>query len=153
VANKKYYLILALSFIAFTIDRLTKYLFINQPDNSFVVFPKILIFELCKNKGMAFGFIENDILYYVLFSVISLILFYLLVDNVRKNNYYLFCCLVFIIIGAVSNLLDRIKYGGVVDFINVPFWSVFNLADIYIVIAVILWTIILFKHEKFSKNH
>ena len=42
-----------------------------------------------------------------------------------------------LIVGAFSNFIDRFYYQGVVDFINVPFFTVFNLADIYISLAVI----------------
>ena len=57
-----------------------------------------------------------------------------------------------IIIGAISNLLDRILYKGVVDFINIEWFTVFNIADIYISLGV-AWILIfeLFinkKHEK-----
>lgn len=153
VAKKKLFLLFVISLAAFTLDRLTKYYFVAHPNQAFTIFPKILILELQKNPGMVFGFVVNDLLYYVSFSIIALILFYLLADSYKKNNFYLLSCLIFIIIGAFSNLLDRLKYGAVVDFINVPFWSVFNLADCYIVAAVVLWIVILFKHEKFSKNN
>ena len=53
-----------------------------------------------------------------------------------------------IIIGAVSNLLDRILYQGVVDFINIEWFTVFNIADIYISLGVI-WILIF---ELFIRN-
>ena len=53
----------------------------------------------------------------------------------------------FIILGAVSNLLDRITYGFVVDYIQTPlYWWVFNIADIMITIGVI--GLIFSKNEK-----
>ena len=44
---------------------------------------------------------------------------------------------VLLIVGAVSNCVDRVLYGCVVDFISVGWWPIFNLADSYIVIAVV----------------
>ncbi len=42
-----------------------------------------------------------------------------------------------VLVGAASNLFDRLWYGSVVDFISIPWWSVFNLADIYIIAGVL----------------
>ena len=53
------------------------------------------------------------------------------------------------IIGAISNLMDRIQYGGVIDFISVPYFTVLNLSDIYISIGVV-W--VLWYEWMFSKN-
>ncbi len=39
------------------------------------------------------------------------------------------------IVGAGSNAFDRLWYGAVIDFIRIPWWSVFNLADLYIIIG------------------
>ena len=41
--------------------------------------------------------------------------------------------------GAVSNLIDRVARGSVVDFIDFSFWPTFNLADVAIVVGVGLW--------------
>jgi signal peptidase II len=48
-----------------------------------------------------------------------------------------------IISGITGNVIDRIFYGGVIDFINFKFWPIFNIADSLIVIGVLYWVIIL----------
>lgn len=149
---KKNIIILAISFIAFTIDRLTKFYFVNYPHKSLVVHEDILLFEIHKNQGVAFGLLLNNWIFYFSISILTIILFYLLADNLKKKNYYLIACLSFIIIGGLSNLLDRFRFGAVIDFINVPFWSIFNLSDCYIIIAIIFWLVYLFKYEKVSKK-
>ena len=53
-----------------------------------------------------------------------------------------------IVIGAVSNVVDRLLYAGVVDFINLKLWPVFNLADCTIVIGVIWLLVREFKIKK-----
>lgn len=47
-----------------------------------------------------------------------------------------------VLLGAWSNLLDRLVAGAVIDFIHVPWWSTFNLADVYIVCGIIGWFIV-----------
>jgi len=55
-----------------------------------------------------------------------------------------------IIAGAISNLIDRLNGGEVIDYINLFFWPVFNLADAMIVIGALLWCIWLFKNHKYT---
>lgn len=45
--------------------------------------------------------------------------------------------LVLVLSGAVSNMIDRIRFGCVIDYINLKFWPVFNLADVYITVGII----------------
>jgi len=53
-----------------------------------------------------------------------------------------------VILGAGSNLLDRFKYGAVIDFIDFKIWPVFNLADVMIVVGLGLLSYDLFFHRK-----
>ncbi|MFH0819041.1 MAG: signal peptidase II [Patescibacteria group bacterium] len=133
--------------VAFALDRAAKMFFINS-DKSWIIIKKILTLELHNNSGIAFGIIFNLNIYYILFAIIFIFLIYLLVQYYLANNYFLVVCLSFIIIGAYSNLLDRIRFGAVIDFINVEFWSIFNFADCYIVLSVIAWLIYLFKYDR-----
>ena len=54
-----------------------------------------------------------------------------------KKQHILYWPISFIIIGAISNLLDRVRYGAVIDFIDLPYFTVLNLSDIYITAGVI----------------
>lgn len=77
-----------------------------------------------------------EIIYYPL---VFLILFFLLYElSLHYQNRYLFFTISLIVIGAISNLIDRWRFGGVVDFMHWLWWS-FNLADIYIFLGIILW--------------
>jgi len=70
---------------------------------------------------------------YVFWVFWALLVVFLLVA--MKNKYFVHNTLYIILIlaGAVANLIDRFAYGCVVDFIDLKFWPVFNLADIFIV--------------------
>jgi len=141
------WLIYIFVFFFFALDRITKYYFVLTA-KQYSIWPDFLLLELHKNSNIALSLPLIDIIYYPLMIIILFCLFYLLVDSYKKHNKYLSTCILFIVAGAMSNLFDRIRWGGVIDFINVPWWSVFNLADCYIICAVIFWLIYLFNHGK-----
>ncbi len=70
---------------------------------------------------------------------------------INRRNYPLVFCLTFIIFGAMSNLLDRLKYGCVICYLDLKYFTVFNLADIMIVGGA-LWLLILIttKNKKYE---
>lgn len=53
--------------------------------------------------------------------------------------------LILIMSGAFSNIIDRLCFGCVIDFINLKFWPVFNIADVYITIGAIILLLISVK--------
>jgi lipoprotein signal peptidase len=59
-----------------------------------------------------------------------------------------FLPLLLILAGGISNLIDRMHYGCVIDFINLKFWPIFNIADIYITIGGIIVLCCLFIKQK-----
>ncbi len=87
-----------------------------------------------KNYNLAFGFpfpIPKNILI-ILMAAIIFILFFYLIKNYKKKDTALIIPLTFIIFGAISNLIDRLVYGYVIDYIDISFFTIFNLADIMI---------------------
>jgi signal peptidase II len=124
---------LVLFFTAFSIiiaDQITKY-FIRSSGG----------FYIC-NKGMAFGLTVPLLFFYFLWaSIIFLLLFKL----IAIKNIFQKYAIIFILAGAFSNLLDRLYFGCVIDFINLKIWPVFNLADISICLGA-FFLIIKYKH-------
>lgn len=99
------------------------------------------------NEDIAFSIPINKLVLYILLAIIFVVLIQLWLKALKNKTDYLWP-LGFLIIGAVSNVLDRVYYGGVVDFINVKFFTVFNLSDIYISIAVIWLLFLQFKKKE-----
>ncbi len=85
------------------------------------------------NKNIAWSISIVPGVFYFVWIVVFLILFYLFVKS--KNNSEKIA-LTLILSGAISNLIDRLARGCVVDFINFKLWPVFNLADIYITVGI-----------------
>ena len=111
------------------------------------------------NPGAAFGFLANasETFRYVFFTGVTvlaagLIVFYLVKSHPR--NLILAGSLTLIFGGAVGNLIDRLRVGAVVDFLDVfvgsLHWPAFNVADSAITVGAILmiWEMILNRKEK-----
>ncbi len=68
-------------------------------------------------------------------------------DAPRAENLFRVLGYALILSGAASNVIDRLIFGCVIDFINLNFWPVFNLADIFIAIGAIISIINIFKKK------
>ena len=88
--------------------------------------------KLVTNTGAGFGILQDN---NVLLAWIAVLAFILLA-YFRKH--FSLVAFIFISAGLIGNLVDRIFYGAVIDFISIGFWPVFNLADIYISLGVVL---------------
>ncbi len=137
--SNKYLKLLIFSIIFIIIDQAVKWWMVQ--------YHPYLIFA---NSGVIFGFVENPWLKYLLI-IIGLILLIWLISKTKlpATSYQLPAAL--IIAGALSNILDRLIYGHVIDYIKLPgflsFWPTFNLADVFIVIGVIMYLHQLLKTE------
>ena len=133
----------AIIFSIFLIDQVSKYYIINvfEYQNEAIYLSSFLNLQLIWNEGIAFGLLsfENDLYYnsitFVIIIVISILLF--LIKNDDQYSYFYSM----IVGGALGNLIDRIRYSSVPDFIDFHIsnfhWFVFNIADIFVSLGVI----------------
>ena len=131
----------------FALDRITKYYALHNFAESYRV-NDFLSFELAFNRGVSWSMFHsaNDTIFIAVSSVIAIILCTLIWHTViryRAGNNIIGELLV--LAGAVSNLIDRFVYQGVVDFIFISYgsfaWPIFNIADVSIVIGVLVMVI------------
>lgn len=140
-------LLLAILLISF--DQLTKYYAVlmlkDQPPYSVVDG----VFELhyLENNGAAFGILQGQKFFFLFIAAIVLgMIFYVLFKMPYQKKYIkLHMTLVLITSGAIGNLIDRVRFNYVVDFlyfslINFP---VFNVADIYVTVAAFFLVVLL----------
>ena len=105
-----------------------------------------------QNRGIAFGIFQGKvdvISVATIIAIIGIIVYFL--KNVKKSNFFEKMAYIFIISGAIGNMIDRLLRGYVVDMIDFRgIWSfVFNIADIYINLGVILLLLdLLLKRRK-----
>lgn len=103
-----------------------------------------------RNRGVTFGLLSGT-LQPVVLVILSLVIVGFLIYYARKNeNYRPFISL--IVGGAIGNVIDRIVYGSVVDFLDFHLgkyhWPAFNIADSAIVIGVFVLFFISYSEEK-----
>lgn len=124
------------------IDRLTKYLALDNllQDRSIDVIPNIFHLTLVLNTGAAFGLFKHFTFFFIAMSlfVIALICFYAF--RFRQKDMIVSGALGLILGGAAGNLIDRLLFGYVIDFLDFRIWPVFNIADSCITIGAILLT-------------
>ncbi|MGI6041695.1 MAG: signal peptidase II [Candidatus Alectryocaccobium sp.] len=145
------------SFIAVLIflDRITKFLaetFLMGTDGVFII-DKVLKLQYLENRGAAFGMLQGrQVLFWILTAVVAVFLIWFF-TKVPKNKYYrpVIIAIAVLFSGAIGNFIDRIVNHYVIDFIYFELidFPIFNVADIYVTISVILLLIlILFRYKE-----
>ncbi len=125
------------------LDRISKLFFSNilSPGESIPVLRNIFHFTLVHNTGIAFGLLRNQGIVFILIPIITLALVVFVIYYFRRNKKTSFLyVLAFSLIlgGAIGNLIDRMAFGYVIDFIDFRVWPVFNLADSVITIGTVI---------------
>ncbi len=144
-----------LTVILVIVDQVVKFL-VSTYLNYIDVIPKFLYLSLEKNYGVAFSMLWNNRLLILIISLLLILfLIYLLNKDYLskgKNNKLLNVTYGLLFGGILGNLIDRIVRGYVIDYIGVYIFNykfpVFNLADSFIMVGVILMIISTFKEEK-----
>ena len=142
--------------IIFILDRVSKYIIINlsKPLNELnIAITSYLNFNLVWNDGIAFGLLsfQKDF-YYNLITLIIITVTFVIIWLANKSYGLEKISYLMIIGGSFGNIFDRLYYSSVLDFIDLNInnfhWFIFNVADIFISLGVILLIIL----EFFKKN-
>lgn len=117
-----------------------------------------------KNTGVAFGLFAGDaspvrILFFIFITIGALILIFFIFRKIKGNRVLVPLSLAMIMAGAIGNLVDRIRWGYVIDFLDFywqPYhWPAFNIADSAITVGVFLLLIenlLLHRRERESEG-
>ena len=101
------------------------------------------------NKNIAWNIpVHAGIFYFVWIAIVASLIYIFF----KSKNIYPKIFLIIILSGAISNIIDRVRLGCVVDYIDLKFWPVFNLADVYITVGIILLLILNLKFEILSES-
>lgn len=142
------------------LDQFTKYLAViylkNQPD--IVLWEGVFELQYLENRGAAFGIMQGQKLFFVLFTSIAMILiawFFLKKIPDDKKFRFVDAICVMLFAGGIGNLIDRIRLNYVVDFFYFSLidFPIFNVADIYVTVAAFAMVILgmfYYKEEDFD---
>lgn len=142
------------SLIIIAIDFIIKIIVLNYVTNICII-PNFFYLTLAKNTGAAFSLLENKIIFFIIiaFIVIYYIFKYSIKEDIDKLEQVSY---ILLIGGIIGNLIDRVIYGYVVDYLRFIIFSynfpIFNLADICITIGAIFLIISIFRKEKNNEN-
>lgn len=158
--KSRHTLFAAIAIIGITIDQITKI----AVDRSMQLFDSIPILEhffhltYVRNKGAAFSFLSNAswrLPFFITVSAIAALVILIAFRKLRDDQKLAHISLAMIFSGAVGNLIDRIRLGEVIDFLDAHWyrhhWPAFNVADSLICVGVFLLAIDMMREEKRMK--
>ena len=128
------------------LDRVTKYLITSVlfEGQSIPVIPDIFHLTLVLNKGIAFGLFKGRQYFFILLSGLAILSIAAYLWRRRRVGARLSLALGLILGGALGNVIDRVRLGHVIDFLDFRVWPVFNVADSAITIGAVLlaWNVL-----------
>ncbi|NLN17885.1 MAG: signal peptidase II [Firmicutes bacterium] len=134
---------LVLAILLLIIDQASKFwvqrtLPMNKPH---AILPPLLYLTYVENPGAAFSLLPGWRWFFIVVALAFLILVRTHLVQMTRENPSSRWGLALALAGTAGNLIDRIRHGSVIDFLDVPFFTVFNIADCCIVIGfgLIIW--------------
>ncbi|MGW8312321.1 MAG: signal peptidase II [Desulfuromonadales bacterium] len=108
-----------------------------------------------RNKGAAFGILSNNAIripFFITVSVVAMLGILWYIRRIRDDQKTVFFALALIFSGAFGNLIDRLRYGEVIDFLDFFWrshhWPAFNVADSAITVGVALLFVEMWREDR-----
>lgn len=146
-----------LFFATLILDQVSKIL-VEQANPSITIIEGVLNIRLTYNTGASFSFLANkdwaQAFFIILTSVVLIAGFVFLILK-KPQGKWLLSSVALLFSGTIGNFIDRIAFGKVRDFIDVPFFANFNIADSCLCIGafmLILYILFLDKDAVFKSN-
>lgn len=145
-------------------DQITKQMVIDrfQLGESIVIIPSYFNFTYIRNTGAAFGILATAdpafrVPFFIIVPMIALAAIFAIFRSLSKNDVRNSLALALVVGGAIGNLIDRVAYGYVIDFLDFHWryrahFPAFNIADSAICVGVgMLMVDIIFRKEELSE--
>ena len=139
----------AVAVVAVAADQITKSLATRSLDRGEVV-GLLPFFDLrrIKNTGIAFGQFTQQQSIVMVLTIAAIAWMFIFFARTGARSPFFPPAVGMLAGGALSNLVDRVRDGGVTDFLHIHHWPIFNLADSFIVLGVVLLLLGLVQHER-----
>lgn len=146
--------VLAIVFFLILADQAIKFLVVSLMElgESIPVFAGIFHITYIENPGAAFGLFANQRLIFIVAGVLVIAAACLMYRRLMSEKAIIRWGVALLLGGAVGNLIDRLRIGGVIDFLDFRIWPVFNIADIGICVGVALLMYALIYDTKKEKQ-
>ena len=133
-------IMLAIAGALIALDLVTKVLAAtNLNMHSITLIPNLIDFIYTENTGAAFGMLSNNTWFLIGFTAVFIVAFVLFDIFNHSKNWFYRIGYVLVLAGAIGNLVDRIMFGFVRDFIAISFFPfIFNVADIFVTVGTVL---------------
>lgn len=139
-----------LSICIVVLDQVVKFLVAHEmfPGMSIPVMQDVFHITFVLNPGAAFGILAHQRSFFIVMGIAIVLLGIGLLPYIRRQCPMFRYGTALLIGGAFGNLIDRIRFGHVIDFFDFRIWPVFNIADIAIVlgVAAIIYAILFKMH-------
>jgi len=125
------------------IDQLVKYVIRQNFEigESKDVISGIFQIRYIQNTGAAFSILEGKGIFLIVITVVAMLLLVLYMEVNKNDGTFFIITITMMIGGALGNIIDRMFMGYVTDMFDFQIWPVFNVADIFIVVGCILFSI------------
>jgi signal peptidase II len=146
--------VLAIVFFLILADQAIKFLVVSLMElgESIPVFAGIFHITYIENPGAAFGLFANQRLVFIVAGILVIAAACLMYRRLMSEKAIIRWGVALLLGGAVGNLIDRLRIGGVIDFLDFRIWPVFNIADIGICVGVALLMYALIYDTKKEKQ-
>lgn len=156
----KYLVLLAVTGTIISLDQLTKNLILQRfhLSESYSVVPNFFSLTYVRNPGAAFGMLARwdaslRVPFFIIVPLLALAVIFFIFRKVEERDFKLSTALSLVIGGAVGNLIDRVAYNYVVDFLDFHWYHdahfpAFNVADMAICVGVGLLILDIIQKER-----
>ncbi len=127
--------------------------------DSFPVFENFFHITYVRNRGAAFSFLSEAswrLPFFITVSIVAALVILIAFRKLQDDQKFAQTALAMIFSGAVGNLIDRIRLGEVIDFLDAHWyrhhWPAFNVADSLICVGVFLLAIDMIQEERRQKK-
>ena len=144
---------LAIIIGAVVLDQVTKILAVTflDPDSPFVLIDGVFSFTYVENEGAAFGMLSDHRWIFMVISCVAIIAMLIYLWKFRPQSKWACVAISFIIGGGIGNMIDRVRLGYVIDFLDFnalgeEIWPwVFNVADAFVCVGgaiLLVWCVV-----------